>query len=59
LLSSTPSFNPAAGGGGQQVQIFRPELALATVLAVLPVLVVFLVSQRFLLRGLFQGATKG
>jgi len=59
LLSSTPSFNPAAGGGGQQVNIFRPELALATLLAVLPVLLVFLFAQRFLVRGLLGGATKG
>ena len=36
LLSSTPAFNPAVGGGGQTVQIFRPELALATLLAVDP-----------------------
>ena len=36
LLSSTPSFNPAVGGGGQSVDIFRPELALATLLAVSP-----------------------
>ena len=59
LLSSTPSFNPAAGGGGQTVNIFRPELALATVLAILPVLMVFLFAQRFLVRGLLGGATKG
>jgi multiple sugar transport system permease protein len=58
LLSSTPSFNPAAGGGGQQVNIFRPELALATLLAILPVLVVFVLAQRFLVRGLLQGANK-
>jgi multiple sugar transport system permease protein len=58
LLSSTPSFNPAAGGGGQQVNIFRPELALATLLAILPVLLVFLFAQRFLVRGLLQGANK-
>jgi multiple sugar transport system permease protein len=59
LLSSTPSFNPAAGGGGQQVNIFRPELALATLLAILPVLLVFLFAQRFLIRGSLQGASKG
>jgi multiple sugar transport system permease protein len=59
LLSSTPSFNPAAGGGGQQVNIFRPELALATLLAILPVLLVFLFAQRFLVRGSLQGASKG
>lgn len=58
LLSSTPSFNPAAGGGGQQVNIFRPELALATLLAVIPVAIVFLLSQRALVRGLLGGAVK-
>jgi multiple sugar transport system permease protein len=58
LVSSTPSFNPAVGGGGQTVNIFRPELALATVLAVVPVAIVFLFSQRFLVRGLVTGAVK-
>ena len=58
LLSSTPSFNPAQGGGGQQVNIFRPELALATLLAVIPVAMVFVLSQRALVRGLVGGAVK-
>jgi len=58
LLSSTPSFNPAQGGGGQSVNIFRPELALATLLAVVPVAIVFLVSQRALVRGMLGGAVK-
>jgi multiple sugar transport system permease protein len=58
LLSSTPSFNPASGGGGQQVNIFRPELALATLLAVVPVAIVFVLSQRALVRGLVGGAVK-
>jgi multiple sugar transport system permease protein len=58
LLSSTPSFNPAVGGGGQQVDIFRPELALATLLAVIPVAIVFMLSQRALVRGLVGGAVK-
>jgi multiple sugar transport system permease protein len=58
LLSSTPSFNPAQGGGGQQVNIFRPELALATLIAVIPVAIVFLLSQRALVRGLVGGAVK-
>jgi multiple sugar transport system permease protein len=58
LLSSTPSFNPAAGGGGQSVNIFRPELALATLLAVVPVAIVFVVSQRALVRGLVGGSVK-
>ena len=58
LLSSTPSFNPAVGGGGQSVDIFKPELALATLVAVVPVAIVFLLSQRSLVRGLVGGAVK-
>jgi multiple sugar transport system permease protein len=58
LLSSTPSFNPAAGGGGQSVNIFRPELALATLLAVVPILIVFMLSQRALVRGILGGSVK-
>jgi multiple sugar transport system permease protein len=58
LLASTPSFNPAVGGGGQSVQIFKPELALATLIAVIPVAIVFLFSQRALVRGLVGGAVK-
>jgi multiple sugar transport system permease protein len=58
LLSSTPSFNPAVGGGGQSVHIFKPELALATLIAVVPVAIVFLISQRALVRGMLGGAVK-
>jgi multiple sugar transport system permease protein len=58
LLASTPSFNPSVGGGGQSVKIFKPELALATLLAVVPVAIVFLFSQRALVRGLVGGAVK-
>ena len=58
LLSATPSFNPSVGGGGQSVNIFKPELALATLIAVVPVAVVFLFSQRALVRGLVGGAVK-
>ena len=58
LLSSTPAFNPATGGGGQQLDIFRPELALATLLAVVPVAIVFMLSQRALVRGLVGGGVK-
>jgi len=59
LLSSTPSFNPAVGGGGQSVNIFKPELALATLIAIIPVAVVFVFSQRALVRGLVGGGVKG
>ena len=58
LLASTPSFNPAVGGGGQSVKIFKPELALATLLAVVPVAIVFLFSQRALVRGSSAAVSK-
>lgn len=56
LLSSTPSFNPAVGG--DYVPILRPELALATLVAIAPVLVVFMFAQRALVTGMLAGATK-
>ena len=55
LLSSTPSFNPVAGAG---LNITSPELALAIIMAILPVLVLFLFSQRTLVSGMLAGATK-
>lgn len=54
LLTDVPQFNPTAGTG----TVLRPELALATLLAISPVLVVFLFAQRFLISGLLSGATK-
>ncbi len=54
LLDAVPQFNPTVGTAAVQ----RPELALATLLAVTPVLVVFLFSQRFLVAGMLAGATK-
>jgi multiple sugar transport system permease protein len=56
LLTSTPSFNPVAGAG---LNITIPELALAIIIAILPVLVLFLFSQRALVRGMLAGSTKG
>lgn len=55
LLSNVPQFNPTVGAFAVQ----RPQLALATLLAITPVLVVFLFSQRFLVAGMLAGATKG
>jgi multiple sugar transport system permease protein len=56
LLSSTPAFNP--GEGGAQLDIGRPELALAVIVSILPVLILFLFSQRTLVSGMLAGATK-
>src|SRR5579859_339981 len=54
LLTDVPQFNPTAG----TAQVLRPELALATLVAISPVLIVFLFAQRFLISGLLAGATK-
>lgn len=55
LLASAPAFNPSAAGSGS-VQL--STLALATIVSVLPVLIVFLFSQRFLVAGMTAGGTK-
>ena len=54
LLTDVPQFNPTAG----TASVLRPELALATLLAISPVLIVFLFAQRYLVSGLLAGATK-
>jgi multiple sugar transport system permease protein len=55
LLSATPAFNPSAAGSGS-VQL--PALALATIVSMLPVLILFLFSQRFLVAGMTAGGIK-
>lgn len=54
LLDSVPQFNPTVGS----LEVQRPELALATLIAITPVLIVFLFAQRFLVAGMLAGATK-
>ncbi len=54
LLTDVPQFNPTAAGG----TVLRPELALATLIGITPVLLVFLFAQRYLVSGLLAGATK-
>lgn len=55
LLASTPAFNPSAVGSAS-VQL--PTLALATIISVAPILIVFLFSQRYLVSGMTAGGTK-
>jgi multiple sugar transport system permease protein len=55
LLAATPAFNPSSAGA-DSVQL--PTLALATIVSILPVLIVFLFSQRFLVSGMTAGGTK-
>ena len=54
LLTDVPQFHPTAGTAA----VLRPELALATLVAISPVLIVFLFAQRYLISGLLAGATK-
>lgn len=54
LLTASPMFNSASGIS----VILRPELALAALLTSVPVLVMFLFSQRALVAGMTAGATK-
>lgn len=55
LVSATSAFNPTAGAVSP---VLRPELAMATLVAIAPVFVVFLFAQRALVTGMLAGATK-
>ena len=55
LISNTPAFNPT---NVASLTVSLPQLALATIIAVAPVLIIFLFSQRFLVSGMTAGATK-
>jgi multiple sugar transport system permease protein len=58
LIGSSPLFNPTTAAG-LDVKLYMPELALATVVTMLPLLIVFIGAQRFLMRGQTVGAVKG
>lgn len=55
LLSNVPLFNPTSAAS---VTISLPVLALATIVSVAPILIMFLFSQRFLVEGMTAGGTK-
>ena len=56
LLSNTPVFNPT---NVASLTISLSQLALATLISVAPVLIVFMFSQRFLVRGPHRRRDKG
>lgn len=58
LISSSPLFNPTTAAG-LSVKLYMPELAMATAISTIPLLIVFVVAQRFLIRGQTLGAVKG
>jgi multiple sugar transport system permease protein len=56
LVSSTG----AIGGGGQSnIPIHAPEVALAALVSIFPILLVFLFAQRYLVAGQLAGSEKG
>ena len=55
LLSNVPAFNPTTTSS---IVIQLPTLALATLLSVAPILIIFLFAQRFLVEGMTAGGTK-
>jgi multiple sugar transport system permease protein len=55
MLASTPTFNPVVS---PDAAVSPPELILATIISVAPVVILFLFSQRFLVSGLTAGGTK-
>jgi multiple sugar transport system permease protein len=57
LIDSTQALHP--NGSASFLPITYPEAAMAGLIAVVPVAVLFVVFQRFLVRGILSGATKG
>ena len=56
LISSTAAFNPVASAAASPV--LRPELAMATLVAIAPVFIIFFFAQRSLVTGMLAGSTK-
>ncbi|WP_353827747.1 carbohydrate ABC transporter permease [Agromyces sp. SYSU T0242] len=58
LIGASPLFN-ATVAAGLDVKLYMPQLALATVISMVPLLAVFIGAQRYLIRGQTVGAVKG
>jgi multiple sugar transport system permease protein len=58
LVGSSPLFDPTMSAG-LITKLYMPQLALATTITIVPVLVVFIWAQRYLMRGAVVGAVKG
>ncbi len=57
LIASTPALHPSSGGS--ILPITYPEAAMAGLIVVVPIVILFLFFQRFLVRGILSGSTKG
>jgi multiple sugar transport system permease protein len=58
LVGSSPLYDPTKAAG-LDVKLYGPQLALATAVSIVPVLLVFFMAQRYLMRGQMMGAVKG
>ena len=58
LVGSSPLFDPTMSAG-LITKLYMPQLALATTITIVPVLIVFIWAQRYLMRGAVVGAVKG
>ncbi len=58
LVSSSPIFDPTTAAG-LSTKLYMPQLALATTLTIIPLFILFIAAQRFLMRGAVVGAVKG
>jgi len=63
MIGTSNLYSPTSSGlqdrAGKTLQLFLPQLTLAAVVSMLPILYLFFVSQRFLVRGQTMGAIKG
>ena len=58
LIAASPMFDPTKSAG-LAVSLWLPQLALATTVTIIPLFVLFIAAQRFLMRGAVVGAVKG
>ncbi len=58
LVSASPLFDPTTSAG-LAVKLYMPQLALATSITIIPLFILFIAAQRFLMRGAVVGAVKG
>ena len=58
LIGASPMFNPTVAAG-LDVKLYMPQLAMATLISMLPLLFLFIGAQKYLIRGETVGAVKG
>jgi multiple sugar transport system permease protein len=58
MAQQTGALNPNPSAYGK-VLLYRPDLALASIITVLPVIIIFLISQRLIVRAATAGAIHG